>query len=480
MMHNFLKERYLLLGFLVGTFSALLFLTYLGLRTNFVVFIALTLFLFVLLMGILFYARKVLSVITVGAFLFISGYGFFVCEAKLWMVIFYAILLVATFLIQSYHRSCLRAIQSCLIRRRGVVEEKNNLKQQHEVKKESLKGLERRVDEIFKLFEVAKDFNECISFNQIGRIVTEKVFYDIPFKKGFLLTLEGRKKKSVYKMFSFTEMNWVEVFDLGPYDPVALTIFLQNNRRIVQVPQDLVGSFAFITGNIYDFPVWIFPLLVEDKMIAILILEGAREEDFSKFSIVAAQLALQVKKINLYNTVKELSITDGLTGVFLRRHFIERFNEELKRTIRHKCHLTVLMLDIDHFKTYNDTFGHLVGDVTLREVSRIIKENVRKVDLISRYGGEEFAIVLPETTKMGGFEAAERIRQAISREKFRVYDEETRVTVSIGFSTFPDDLVEKTEEFRVDLALELLQKADQALYRAKEQGRDRVVEYRVH
>jgi len=135
------------------------------------------------------------------------------------------------------------------------------------------------------------------------------------------------------------------------------------------------------------------------------------------------------------------------------------------------------MLDIDHFKVYNDTFGHLVGDVTLREVAKIIKESVRRVDLIARYGGEEFAIILPETTKQGGLEAAERIREAAACKRFKVYDEETRVTVSIGVASFPADMGHTLTEYYPDIPLELLQHADQALYQAKKEGRNRVIGY---
>jgi len=223
--------------------------------------------------------------------------------------------------------------------------------------------------------------------------------------------------------------------------------------------------------------VWVFPLMLGAQMVGIVVLEGGREEDFSKFSIIATQLALQVNKISLYNTVKELSITDGLTGVYLRRHFLERFQEELKRSIKNQFHLCVLMLDIDFFKNYNDTFGHLVGDITLREVSKIIQDNVRKVDLISRYGGEEFAIVLPETLKEAGVDVAERIRYAVSQKKLNVYDEETHVTVSIGIAAFPDDIAGEITSFDPSFVLELLQKADQALYQAKNEGRDRVILY---
>jgi len=465
------------LVFLFILYVCLLALSYCMLSINTVLFLCLAALAFLTLVIISFEGRRMAFAVSAGMFIMLALLNAVLLNFGLWYIIFLGVLVLSAVVLELYHQDCKRTMRESLARQKYAIQEKNELKSQHAAKGESLSGLERRVDEIFNLFEVAKEFNECISFNQVGQILTEKIFYDLPFRKGYLITLEGRKKKSIYKLFSFSEKKWEGVSDIPHYDTAALVTLLQNNTRILQINNESVSSFAFIQETINDFPVWIFPLLVEDKMIAIFILEGVRDEDFSKFSIIAAQLALQTKKINLYNTVKELSITDGLTGVFVRRHFIERFNEELRRSIRNKYNLTVVMLDIDYFKSYNDTFGHLVGDVTLRQVSRIIQENVRRVDLIARYGGEEFALVLPETNAKGGLEAAERIRLAVSKEKFKVYDEETRVTVSIGFSVFPDATVSHEQDFRDDLALELLQKADQALYQAKENGRDRVVQY---
>jgi diguanylate cyclase (GGDEF)-like protein len=194
--------------------------------------------------------------------------------------------------------------------------------------------------------------------------------------------------------------------------------------------------------------------------------------------VLASQLALHIKKIKLYETVREISIIDGLTQVFVRRHFLERFQEELRRAFRYQFSLTVLMVDVDHFKSYNDKFGHLVGDQTLRQVAQLIRENVRRVDVIGRYGGEEFVIVAPEINLAKGLELAERIRSAVARKRFYLFDEETQVTVSMGLSSFPDDLKDSsTSEYSERCLTELIQKADQALYRAKEEGRNRVVKY---
>lgn len=126
------------------------------------------------------------------------------------------------------------------------------------------------------------------------------------------------------------------------------------------------------------------------------------------------------------------------------------------------------MLDIDHFKEYNDKYGHLVGDVLLKEISRIIKDSIRQIDLVGRYGGEEFSIILTETDKEGAVFAAERIRQSVQNRSIRAYDEDLKVTISIGISVYPGHGQD---------AAGLIEKADQALYQAKDTGRNRVCLY---
>ena len=184
---------------------------------------------------------------------------------------------------------------------------------------------------------------------------------------------------------------------------------------------------------------------------------------------------LLIKKIKLYETVRELAIVDELTQVFVRHHFLERLEEELRRSIRFKLPLTVLMLDIDHFKRYNDDFGHLVGDATLKEVADLLKRSLRRVDLVGRYGGEEFIVAMPETRVANAAEVAERIRSSIARHDFQVYNVRTKATVSQGISVFDGEIAAQAEGGDAKtVAAELIRQADEAMYRAKEEGRNRV------
>ncbi len=378
-----------------------------------------------------------------------------------------------------YHCSLRNAMKQSDEKKAEAGKEKEEIKTKLEIKEDSLGMLTEQVNEIFQLFELAKEFNECLNFQDALKTLTTKVVHNLSFSTGLLITLEGKKRKQeILDVFSFSPDTWEEYVDDGKYDLAAMISHVCELKTALRIDQRSIDQYSFICqSNRVKEPMFLYPLIVEEQVIGLVVFEEGLPDAFSKFSIIAGQLSLLVKKITLYNTVRELSITDGLTGVFLRRHFIERFNEELKRSIKNGYNLSVLMLDIDHFKTYNDTFGHLVGDVTLREVSHIIGDNVRKVDLISRYGGEEFAIILPETDLPDGIDAAERIRSAVSEKHFEVYDEQTRVTVSIGVSSFVFD---STIEYSTDcdsLADLLIQQADKALYQAKNEGRDRVISF---
>ncbi|MDD5070515.1 MAG: diguanylate cyclase [Candidatus Omnitrophica bacterium] len=185
-------------------------------------------------------------------------------------------------------------------------------------------------------------------------------------------------------------------------------------------------------------------------------------EYFSQFSKL---LSLCVERISLYEKLQELSINDGLTDTYNRRYVMLRYIEEFKRAQKFSLNLSFLMIDIDYFKKINDSYGHLVGDVVLREVANIIKENIREIDFVARYGGEEFSVILPETDRAGAIMVAERIRAKISVQKIKAFDEVVTSTISVGVSSFPENTLHS------DVLIEI---ADKSLYKAKLSGRNRV------
>jgi diguanylate cyclase (GGDEF)-like protein len=163
----------------------------------------------------------------------------------------------------------------------------------------------------------------------------------------------------------------------------------------------------------------------------------------------------------------DMAVRDGLTGLHNHRYFNEFLSAELSRSIRHKRNFSLLFIDVDFFKAYNDTHGHLEGDIVLCELAQIFQKRLRKIDMIARYGGEEFVILLPEVKKDGAYIVAENIRKLVEEHPFRGRETQPqgRVTVSIGVATFPGD--GENRAF-------LIKSADEALYRAKNNGRNAV------
>lgn len=167
--------------------------------------------------------------------------------------------------------------------------------------------------------------------------------------------------------------------------------------------------------------------------------------------------------------LEHLAITCPLTGIYNRRYFQLRFEEEIERAQRYKHMVSVAMLDLDHFKKVNDTYGHLVGDEVLKRVAKILRDSVRASDMVARYGGEEFVLVFPETAPAAVFPVTIRIRQRIQNCRIETASEVIKVTASIGISGYDPSGSEPAED--------VVRQADEALYNAKESGRNRVLLY---
>lgn len=186
---------------------------------------------------------------------------------------------------------------------------------------------------------------------------------------------------------------------------------------------------------------------------------------------VVGHLALRLKLNGLLAEnarLEVLSATDALTGLFNRRHFDERLRDEFRRAQRYDDPLTLIVLDIDHFKAINDAHGHAAGDEVLRAVSDALKVSVRETDLIARTGGEEFAVILPRTQLNGAITVAERVWRDLAALK--VVGVASPVTASFGISAFPNRTVTSPDT--------LVRSADEALYRAKREGRNKIALYR--
>ncbi len=180
---------------------------------------------------------------------------------------------------------------------------------------------------------------------------------------------------------------------------------------------------------------------------------------------VLSEIQQDTTKQEMIKTLKKLAITDGLTGFYNSRHFYEQLKNEIHRTKRYKHALSLMLLDIDHFKNYNDSYGHLEGDQVLVSLCKIIKKCLRKMDTAYRYGGEEFTIILPETSRKEAVVVAERIMEKLNHSDFEpIPGVFCKITISIGI----------TEYISEEEVTALVKRADEAMYRSKENGRNSI------
>jgi diguanylate cyclase (GGDEF)-like protein len=213
------------------------------------------------------------------------------------------------------------------------------------------------------------------------------------------------------------------------------------------------------------------PLMVRNEAKGILKVHGRRrsmfdDKEVASLQALAGHAALAVENARLYERTRQMALTDGLTGLYNRHHFYHELEREMLRSHRYHHEVSLLMCDLDKFKLYNDQYGHVAGDDLLRHLALVLTKMIRKSDLAFRYGGEEFALILPETAHQPALEMAERLRRCIEEYPFMIskIDQVTHITISIGVASYPEQALNVES---------LVDAADKALFLAKE-SRNRV------
>ncbi len=332
-------------------------------------------------------------------------------------------------------------------------------------------GIKAKELSIVNLYEITKKMSEHLTFEDMFGAFSALLKDTFVFRKCDLLILKrDGEKLRVEREYSVWRQG---VKDLGgkQADRDRLIALFSAGFRDVYIARD-ANAQAFKNLGIDNDAVAtmaVLPLLSERKLVGILAVENLPKADLERFVILSMQFALEIKKVLLYEMVEKMAITDSLTGLYVRRYFYERFTEELQRSKRYGFPFAFLMIDIDDFKRCNDTYGHLVGDFVLKEIARIIRENVREIDIVARYGGEEISVVLPETQAENARAVADRVRKRIAENVFKAYDERLQLTISTGIAVYPEDAFEMKD---------LIDRADQALYEAKKSGKNVVCEYK--
>jgi len=237
-----------------------------------------------------------------------------------------------------------------------------------------------------------------------------------------------------------------------------------DETEIARTGAILMGDDDLITQSILCVPLRLGSKIKGVISVQSYLRDQYSQEDLEQLELLAGQGAIALENSRLFGEVQQLAITDPLTQLFNRRRFFELGEQEFDRSQRYGRPLSVIILDIDHFKRVNDTYGHYVGDQVLQQLAEICSRNIRAIDILARYGGEEFVIVTPETAADEAAVTCERLRTEVAREAFPTTRGPIPITISLGVV----DLSHPCRSLE-----ELLDRSDQALYHSKENGRNR-------
>ncbi len=332
--------------------------------------------------------------------------------------------------------------------------------------------IEKRLRQVEHLYDVIKEAGSTLNVQEmieLAKDFTERMF-DLPHFILGALSNDGRSFE--IRIASGCDEAFLKTLEIEP-DSSQLGARLAKESKPRWV-KSLASDPQFSKWKHLPIRSFMFlPFLVQERVIGFLCSFSNKEdfldeEKFSNLQVFCNQISIGLQKSLLYEKVQKLSITDGLTKLFSHRYFKLRLEEEIVLATRYSSELSLLILDIDHFKHYNDHYGHVAGDHVLMDVAKILREQSEITHLAARYGGEEMVLVAAETSKGQAMELAEKLRRAVESHVFLVGKDSTQVTVSVGVATFPQDS---------SSMLDLIAKADKALYAAKGRGRNQVVAF---
>lgn len=335
-------------------------------------------------------------------------------------------------------------------------------------------ALESNIALYDNLKKVIEDLNRSLKSNTVIQVLSSTVYSLIAHNSGTVLfyLVDNQYQKLALVHSIKDESDLVILSKEG--DIFDQWVLRHSNQLIIE---DLKNDFRFDLDAIRSQdlrPVLSLissPLISHNSLLGLLRLENKEsgffnQNDLRFLASVADLGAVALENSLLFQKKQDLAIHDDLTGLFTRNYFIGRLKDEAKRCQRLDQHLSLMMIDIDFFKKYNDQFGHTAGDIVLKRIGILLKDFLSQQDsLLCRFGGEEFLVMLSGQNSQKSFNLAESLRKKIEKENIILRRQNTHITVSIGIASLPVDTKDEDE---------LVQKADKAMYQAKEKGRNQV------
>lgn len=327
----------------------------------------------------------------------------------------------------------------------------------------------KRAEEAETLQHAISTVTETLDLHEATTRILERLAYVVPHDSASVQLLRGAELEIVAGEGWDNPSNVIGIRFPIPSDnpntkviqsraPLLLNEAEKHFPAFRQPPHDHIHSWLGV------------PLIVRNQVIGLLAIDSRdpfhfNTDNIELVSAFASQVAIAIENARLFDEVQKMAITDGLTGLYNRRHFVELAQTEFERARRYKRHLSAIIFDIDHFKSINDEHGHLFGDLVLQNLAALCKTKLREADPIARYGGEEFVALVVEANLKHAELVAERLRGEVEKMTTQHGKDEVHITVSIGIAEQDDDTVTLDD---------LIARADQALYYSKHHGRNRV------
>lgn len=351
---------------------------------------------------------------------------------------------------------------------------RKSLEEKSAIIERSNRMLEKFVKDLSLIYEIGQEVNSIIDLDRLYSTIAATLTKYLKVNEFALMIFDEKAEELQIKAaFGFKNAEAVASMVFKKGEGIS-GLAAQTGKKIYIKDTSHEDRFLNYKGEKPDEPSSFLsiPLIYKDEVLGVINfgrrgISSFTYQDVQMLSLTAGQIALAVANARLYTRTRELTVKDELTGINNRRHFQNMLQMEWKRAIRFHRPLSLIMVDVDYFKDYNDTFGHLQGDQVLKQIGAILRRNLREVDTVARFGGEEFVLLLPDTDKRGAIAVAEKVRLLVEGHRFSTLDRKvTRdITISAGIATYPDDVEEMDD---------LIDHADIALYRAKEGGRNRI------
>jgi len=358
---------------------------------------------------------------------------------------------------------------------RDIQEKGNILSDENFRERKHKAALQEKINRYNNLKEIIDEINKDLDLDYIANRLSAIAFSLLANNRGvcILYLMDSRFPLSL-SLFKTKKDDKALVIKAKEGDPLDLWVLRHTSPLLIE---DIRKDFRFDLETLeaqHIRPISSLisaPLISNQKMIGILRLDNSlagfySQDDLRLLVTICDMGAVALENGQLFQKTRELALHDELTSLYTKRYFFERLKEECKRSARQGSPLSLLMLDIDYFKDYNDNFGHISGDLVLKSLSELIRLVFKDSScIISRFGGEEFCIIFSSTKKEKAYKMAEDLRGHVEKAKITLRGQERNITVSIGVAAFPADAKDPDE---------LIFKADRAMYEAKQKGRNRV------